>query len=328
MYDVITIGSATRDTFFITRNGDVLSDPEDTHRTLIAFEFGAKINIEDLYITDGGGGCNSATAFARLGLKTKTLMQVGKDELGEVIKNELFKENADISGINVDENLVTGISAIIIDKESGERTVLFYPGANLNLDIKDPSVLNNTRWLYIAPLSSQKPADCLPVICDYADKKGIKIAFNPSIKQIEKGYESMKEILKCATVLIVNNSEAQGLVSSYLGKDAELPPEELLKHLSKTGPQIVVITLSSDGSMAYENGKSHRQKSVKTKAVDTTGAGDSFGSTFISGLMFGYPVDKSLKFAAINSSSVISRYGAQEGLLTLPQIENIFNKTA
>lgn len=321
MFDIITIGSATRDIFYITNKGDILTDPKDPSRTLIAFEFGTKIPIEMLHIKDGGGGCNTGTAFARLGFQVKAILRVGADEMGRTVIDKFSGEGGDISAISEDRGLLTGLSAIIIDKNSGERTVLFYPGANLNLCLDDLSVLDGTKWLYIAPLSAEKPVRKLPEVCKYADSKGVSIAFNPSMKEIEKGYESNKEILDCAKVLLVNRKEAKALVSSYVEKAVDYEPPELLAHLDKMGPEISVITLSGLGSVAISNGEYFTQRPVAAHVVDTTGAGDSFGSTFTAGLMMGYEIQDSLKLASINSASVISQYGAQEGLLLLEQLK-------
>jgi sugar/nucleoside kinase (ribokinase family) len=328
MFDVITLGSATRDIFFITDKGDVFNDPENLHRTLIAFEFGDKVEIENVYITDGGGACNTATAFARLGLKTKALMRVGDDESGEVIVRELDKDGGDSSAITFDKKLRTGISAIIIDKNSGERTVLFYPGANLSMEINDISILDDTKWLYIAPLTAEKPIQMLPQVCNLVKDKNTKIAFNPSSRQLSMGYESMKCILKCSSVLIVNLLEAEKLVSSYLNESVVFEPEELLTYLQKMGPDTCVLTLSSKGSIAISGGQIFKQPAADGKSVDTTGAGDAFSSTFVAGLNVGYSIPKSLKLASLNAASVISRFGAQEGLLTFEKLSEIFKSVA
>lgn len=328
MFDVITIGSATRDIFFITDKGDVFSDPENPHKILIAFEFGDKVEIENLHITDGGGACNSGTAFSRLGFKTKALMRVGDDESGDVIAREFKKDGGDPSGITFDKELRTGLSAIIIDKNSGERTVLFYPGANLNLEIEKKSFIDDTKWLYIAPLTAEKPIKMLPDICRTASNKNIKIAINPSSRQLSMGYKSMKNILKCTNVLIVNLLEAEKLVSSFRGKQTDLEPQELLTYLQQMGPEICVLTLSSKGSMAISKAMIFNQPPIKGKSVDTTGAGDAFGSTFVAGLIHGYSIQKSLKFASFNAVSVISKLGAQEGLLNIGQLQKKFQKAA
>lgn len=329
MFDVTTIGSATRDIFFITDKGDVFGDPEDSHRTLIAFEFGDKVEIENVHITDGGGGCNSSTALARLGFKTKSLIRVGADESGEVVKKQFEKEGVDTSGISFDEKLRTGISAIIIDKISGERTVLFYPGANLNMKIEDrKDIIENTKWLYIAPFSADRSIKDLPDLCREASEKGVKISFNPSMKHLSQGYQSMKSILECSNVLIVNKHEAEKLVTSYLGKEMELKALKLMFYLQKLGPEICVLTLGSQGSMAISNHVIYKQNSIQGKSIDTTGAGDSFGSTFVAGQILGSSIEDSLKMASINATSVISKYGAQEGLLKIVQLKRIFDTAA
>ena len=50
--------------------------------------------------------------------------------------------------------------------------------------------------------------------------------------------------------------------------------------------------------------------------IPVTGAGDSFGSAFVAGLIkYDWNIDKALKLAILNSAHVIKKIGAQEGLL-------------
>ena len=329
MDKIITIGSATRDSFFITDKDDVFRDPQDTSRTLIAFEFGTKVEIEDLRTMNGGGATNSAVSFSRLGFKSKTIARVGDDELGHAVKKDLEKDGVDTSKITFDKKKRTGVSAIIIDKKTGERTVLFYPGANMDLKLDGLNDFEEAKLLYLAPITSNIASESLPQVCVQAKEKGLSIAYNPSAKQLNSGYKSIEKIISCTDVLLMNRQEAGILVSSYTGKKtAEYEADELLTYLQEMGPQTSVITLGSGGSIAMSNGAIFKKAPFPAKAVDTTGAGDAFGSTFVASLITGNTVQRSLKLASINASSVISKYGAHTGLMTLKQLEKRMQKAA
>jgi ribokinase len=214
------------------------------------------------------------------------------------------------------------MSVILIPEGIGERTILFYSGANRDLTIRDWHKLENTSWFYMGPLTRQKP-DLPKQIADFAHSKSIKIANNPGLGQIERGYDYMAPILELLDVLIVNRTEATLLLKSKDPNIVISDDRQLVSELIKTGPKIVVVTLGSGGSYATEGGEVHFQEALETKVLDATGAGDSYGSTFVAALILGYDIRTAMYMAAINSASVVSHIGAQEGLLHLGQIRKV-----
>jgi len=49
--------------------------------------------------------------------------------------------------------------------------------------------------------------------------------------------------------------------------------------------------------------------------VDRTGAGDAFGSGFVSALIKGASLDEALQLGSANATGVLGEWGANEGLL-------------
>lgn len=320
-FDVITLGSAARDISFVTKRGKLIPDPSGAEEKLLAFTLGAKVSIEHAQFHTGGGACNAAVSFARLGLKVAPYLNVGKDELGEQIMLELIQEGADTKFVQMDDELQTGLAVILIPEGAGDRTVLFYSGANRNLNVRNWDELENTSWFYMGPISREAP-ELHERVINFAHSKSIKIANNPGLGQIERGFEYMAPLLQKLDVLMVNRTEAILLLKS---KDPSLDVsdsklERLAVELKKMGPNIVVVTCGSSGSCATDGENVYLQEPVETKVVDTTGAGDSFGSTFVASLVLGHDIGTAMLMASINAASVISQIGAQEGLLHLNEI--------
>ena len=57
--------------------------------------------------------------------------------------------------------------------------------------------------------------------------------------------------------------------------------------------------------------------------VDSTGAGDAFGSGFVAGLMLGKPIEEAVEWGKKQAASVVEHIGAKKGLLTRDQISKI-----
>jgi len=148
MFDVITIGGATRDIIFVTDKGKIIPTPENlTEQMLLGFEYGAKIRSEEVYFSSGGGACNTAIGLARLGLKVASFLRVGKDSDGLEIKNKLLREKVNINFIQEDKELRTGTSFIIVVKEKGNRLIFTWRGANRKLKVKNVRLWRiGQRW--------------------------------------------------------------------------------------------------------------------------------------------------------------------------------------
>ncbi|MDP2211801.1 MAG: carbohydrate kinase family protein [Candidatus Aquicultor sp.] len=327
MKDVITIGSASRDIFFLTSRGKIIPDDSIFEGQLLAFPVGAKVSIEQAHFTDGGGACNAATSLARLGLKVAPYLNVGRDEMGEQIIVELADEGADTHLVTIDESLRTGTSVILLPEGVGDRTVLFYSGANRNLKIEDWTKLKNTSWLYVSPISRQAP-ELLSGLVDFAKENSIKVANNPGLGQLEQGFEYMAPILEKLDILIINHSEAFHLLRTRDPGFAHDDNRTLVTELLKTGPRIVVLTCGGEGSCASDGGAIHFQEALCAEVVDPTGAGDSFGSTFVAAIIMGHDIRTAMHMAAINAASVVGSIGAQDGLLGYDELMRRMRESA
>ena len=108
MYDIITIGGATRDITFVTDKGKVIETPENlTEQKLLAFEYGAKIKSEEVFFNFGGGACNTAATFSKLGLNVAVNCKVGKDDDGETMIKNLKELGINTSLIQIDKDKKT-----------------------------------------------------------------------------------------------------------------------------------------------------------------------------------------------------------------------------
>ena len=88
MFDIITIGTATRDVFLTSPLFKVLRDKKHLPKIGFptgeaqCFTLGGKIEINETVFTTGGGATNAAITFSRHGLKTAALIKIGRDETG------------------------------------------------------------------------------------------------------------------------------------------------------------------------------------------------------------------------------------------------------
>ena len=306
MARIVSLGSGLQDIYLIDHDDLGTSKPENN--TLDNMLLGSKVDIDRVSFQVGGGGVNSAITFARHGHEAIFIGNLSHDPAGAAIIKKLNHEAIDTSYINFLERRNTGTSVVLLDTKSGERTILTYRGASKqfgNLSENDLDLIH-PDWLYVTSLRGD--LDSLKRFFKKAHNLGIRVMFNPGVKELEQASEILK-LLKYVTILNLNKSEAAKLVNGSL-------LTELLERL-KNYTNYVIITDGSMGGIATDGDKTYRfgiYEDVKMK--DATGAGDAFGSGFLAHLSAGKSFKSSLIFGAANSTSVIQKIGGSDGTLT------------
>lgn len=323
-FDFITLGGTTEDITFYTKEGEIIYNKEDVLRQkLIAFEYGAKLRIDRSYSTFGGGAANASVCLSSLGFDVGVMVAIGDDNRGKSIIQNFKSKGVGTSLIQMVPGVESGFSLLLVG-QSNEHVVFSNRAANKKLSIgpKEIRQLDGAKWVYITSLSGSWKS-----ILQNAFKTKSNIAWNPGHIQLHAGFKAIGKYLKKTRVLTVNKDEAIELVVTnpkYTNKGPKFLNDikNLLKVLREYGTQIVVVTNGRFGADAYDGKVFYHQDIIKEKKrLDTTGVGDAFGSTFVAGLeMFDGDIGKAMRLSALNTASVISMQGAQNGLLTKKSI--------
>ncbi len=338
MYDFITIGSATQDVFIQSDVASIVSVSQVAKKSeFMSFPYGAKTEISDFSKNLGGGAVNTATNLANLGLKVSTIIKLGNDELNSIIKLKLAKAGVDIKNVIDSNKHLTGFSIILVSFQ-GDRTVLAHRGANAHVVEKEVNfeAIKNARWVYVSPLSGQSNK-ILDKVSNFCRENKINLAINAGTTALKKGEKYFSNILKTAQIVVMNKEEAQ-LVTKILvrpdTKETKFSKEKvhpdvvlMLKNLKGKNETIVVITDGKNGAYCYDGSKIYICPTYPAPVTSTLGAGDAFSSTFCASMdKFNWDIEKSLKFASINSASVCKHFGAQEGFLTFDEMQEMLKK--
>lgn len=298
----------------------------------MSYPYGAKMDMSNFSSKVGGGGINTAMNFANLGFETSAIFKIGDDIYSDGILESFKTNNVKTDCIIQDKTIGTGFSIILVSFQ-GDRTVLAHRGANAHIKLKDIDFekLKQADWLYIAPLNGDSNKILEPLVT-FAKENDIKVCFNAGTTSIKKGFEYMKNILTTADVVVMNKEEASMCSKIIVRPDTkdeifskEIIHPDVIKMLNKLKVkdyQVVVITDGSKGAYAYEGQNYYYCPTFPSPVVSTLGAGDAFASTFFAALReTNINVGKSLMFASVESSSVVSAFGATEGLIPFEEIK-------
>ncbi|HVI69813.1 MAG TPA: carbohydrate kinase family protein [Magnetospirillaceae bacterium] len=300
---MLAIGSATQDVFLI--GGDMFT-PKTEHG--IAYErlpLGEKIEMQKVVFSTGGNAMNAATTFVRQGLHSQFMGILGTEPAGEAVLKVFDQEGIDTRYLNQADHYHTNYSTILL-APGGERTILTYHGSTLRADGSDINLaaIQHVDWLYVSSVASMT---LLERIFTIATKHGVKIAFNPSGRELAE-VDKLRPLLEDVSVLIANKEEMQVMVE---GRSID----ELIHHAAHLVPT-VIISDGPRGAVATDGQKVVAAGMYKdVKVVDRLGAGDAFGSGFVAMVAQGKSLEEAVVFASANSTSVVQHHGAKEGIL-------------
>ncbi len=302
---IISVGAAVQDVFLSHSDEFEPVSERSTKEQFMKLELGAKADVNKITFSTGGGATNASVTFARQGIHALFMGTIGHDPAGQAVLADLDQEGVDTRGVSYSDKYSTGYSVLLL-APSGERTILTYRGASThyNADNFDFTGLD-ADWVYFSSLSGSFTA--LNKLFKQAKQNNMRIMFNPGKGELSQP-DKLRTLLEDIDILSVNKDEMALLVD---GKSME----ELVMH----GLHYVPVVIVSDGpnGVCASDGKTIIRAGMyqDVKVIDRTGAGDAFGSGFLSQWAQGVGLKDSIVFASANSTSVVRYIGAKTGIL-------------
>lgn len=308
MYDIIVIGSATREVFLKSKASQLVKSEHFPTGQAQCFPLGSKIEVERPIFSSGGGGTNAAVTFARQGFETACIGIIGKDFNGRDILDELLKEHVDGRYFQQHDDDITAYSVILVG-DDGERTILSYKGEGQHFDASQlPLNQLQSKWMYLDSLGGHW--DVLEQSVIWAVKNNVKLATNPGGKELKHGLAKLTPLFQQFALVMMNQEEAAELTGiDYKDEQA------IFKKMDEIVSGIFVMTKGPDGVVVSDGTTIYRAATPDSPVVERTGAGDAFNSGFVAEYMRSGDIAGAIQFGTANASSVVTQYGAKPGIL-------------
>lgn len=314
--DFLAVGDIVTDAFIKLQGAHVHSGI-DTDGAELCVTFGDKIPYESVDVVNGvGNGPNAAVSAARLGLVSASMTNIGDDSTGKDCLDALKADNVITDYVTTEAGKKTNYHYVLWF--GVERTILVkhteftYSFADKFADGTEIS------WIYLTSLGENSLPYHMEIAEYVKSHPNTKLAFQPGTFQIKLGKDVLKDIYAHTEVFFCNVEEAEKILNVQ-SKDIKV----LAKGIHDLGPKIVAISDGPNGAYASD-GTSVWYTPIypdTAPAIDRTGAGDAFASTFTAALGLGMSVPEALAWGPINSMSVVQYIGAQKGLLAREKLE-------
>ncbi|MGZ4934421.1 MAG: carbohydrate kinase family protein [Halobacteriota archaeon] len=265
---------------------------------------GQEVGVISLKRQPGGSAANTIVGLARLGVRTGFVGVVGDDVNGELLLDDLRKENVDVQGIDRLGGY-TGAALAFIDA-AGERTIYVLPSVNDVYSTANCDSMQGADILHVSSFMNDRQLRQQEECITRAKAQGMRISFSPGNAYAALGVERLISLIKRVSIVFLNNEEAQALTGTAYTESADT--------LLRLGAQTVAITLGSEGCYIATRNEHFTVPAFQTVVQDTIGAGDAFAAGFLYGELRKANEYQSGLYGNYLASKCITELGARKGL--------------
>lgn len=259
---------------------------------------GETILGKDFQTIPGGKGANQAIAAARLGSEVTMIGCVGSDSFGEKLRTVLQQEHVQTEAMT-SVSAPTGIANILL--YNNDNRIIVLPGANYELKpahIEAAKEIIQKSQMVIMQL--EIPVETTAYAIKLCKEANVPVLLNPA-PAANFDVQWMEDI----TYITPNETECVEIFGDNIEQVLEKYPNKM------------IMTLGSDGARYFDGEYPIHVPGYMTRAIDTTGAGDTFNGALAYALVEGQSLDQAVYFANIAASLSVEEFGAQGGMPTL-----------
>lgn len=273
-------------------------------------EVDGKIEVEELTFQGGGPVSTALVALARWDASVVFCGRIGDDEQGRRIHQGLLDEGVDCRGLRTDKGATSQFAFIAVERDTARRTIFWNRGSARPLNTEEVreewgELIVAARVLHLDGLH----LDAALAAAEIARNAGVTTVLDGGT--LRPGVERLLPLIDHA------------VVSARFG-EALAPgnPEAALRRLLAYGCAAATVTQGDAGSLSQERGgELFHTPAFAVDAVDTTGCGDVFHGGYIYGLLQGWPLPRTVRFAAAAAALKTRALGGRAAIPSLPELD-------
>ncbi|MEV4112018.1 5-dehydro-2-deoxygluconokinase [Nonomuraea sp. NPDC049695] len=308
MYDLITIGRCGVDIYPL-QTGVGLADVETFGKFL------------------GGSPTNVAVAAARHGLRSAVITGVGADPFGEFVRRAIRGFGVDDAFVSTIEGPPTPVTFCEIFPPD-HFPIYFYRGEHppdlrispSHLDLR--AIAETSLFWFSLTGLSKEPSAAAHAAALSARTSGwtvFDLDWRPTLwESREAAHEAARRALPYANVAVGNLDEVETAVGVR-------DPEAAAQALLDAGVKVAVVKMGPEGVLARTSEESALVEPVEVKVVNGIGAGDAFGGALCLGLLRGWPLERTVRFANAAGAYVAAQLACADAMPSTAEVEDLLN---
>ena len=273
-----------------------------------------KAIVRALPAVPGGMIANAACVAAALGMEVKFLAMLNSGTITQHLLADLHQRGIDTSLVMFDETLPDAKCMIFLVQD--EHTVIIPTMGITHIEITPAQleVLARADVIYSTPVEFDVlrcgTMDSMAIRA-YCRAQGAQLVFDLDVDYFKDGDETRYQHLDVVFFNEVGFDSYRGALSMLAAA------ERLLSY----GISVVVVTQAAQGCMVYDRGGIQHVPGRAVDVVDVTGAGDTFGGSFVAALARGKTPHDAARFANVNAARCVGGLGARAGAVAWEVVE-------
>jgi 2-dehydro-3-deoxygluconokinase len=270
----------------------------------------------------GGDTSNFVIAAARQGAKTGYLSAVGDDAHGRQLRELWGREGVDHEGVRSDACAFTAIYFVTHDADGHHFEFVRTGSAASRMTPAGltQSGIESARVLHLSGISlglSATARDTCHAAIALARGAGVRISFDTNLRlklwPLERARAAISEAMATCDICLPSLDDMTAL-TGLTNADA------IVDHCLRLGAGIVALKLGAAGALVADARRRFRVAPQPCKAIDATGAGDTFGGAFVARLLAGDDIDAAGRYAGVAAALSTEGYGAVEPIPTAARV--------
>lgn len=271
--------------------------------------FSSKVEILSTDLRAGGQVASAMTACRRWGLRARYVGKVGDDWAADFQQQQLDADGVE-SHLIREPNCASPASYILVDANSGERTVLW--GRDPRAELLPEELRRD--WVQSASVLLVDGHDTSSATQAARWARDAKM---PVVADFDNLYSGAQVLLENVDFLICSSEFLTRLTGE----------RDLFKAMrtihAKFKCHLTAATLGREGVIAWDGRRFLYERAFFVDAVDTTGAGDIFHGAFVYGLVRGSTLEQNLRFSCAAAGLSCRAIGARAGIAPIAEIERL-----
>jgi sulfofructose kinase len=273
--------------------------------------FDSKVEFLSAGWQAGGQVATAVTVCQRLGLRTKYIGRLGSDPMGKFQLASLESEGIDLTDTAVVPDCQNQTAFILIDRKTGERTVLWHRDPRLVIRPEElrPEMITQARLLHVDGFNTAAGSQA----GRWAREAGILVTAD-----VDNIYPSLEALLDVTDYLV----SSAAFPARYTGEPDLF---RALKQIKRRHPEMKLVgaNVGIDGVVVLLNDRYLYQPAYAVRCRDTTGAGDVFHGAFAYGLLRDWPMERVLDFSNAMAALNCQALGARGGIASRAEAERL-----
>jgi sulfofructose kinase len=291
-FDIVGVGLNATDTLLLTPRFPA---------------YAGKAPFDAEIVSPGGQVASALVACARLGLRAKYIGTIGDDERGRIQMESLRACGINLDHVQLRRNCANQSAYIIVDRSTGERTVLWRRDDCLRIhpDEITPEQVICGRLLHIDGHDTAAVAHAARI----AGAHGIPVTLD-----VDTVYPGFDRVLPNVDYLVASSE----FPAIWTGNRDPFAALEMLQ--TEYGMKVAAMTLGAHGALARLDGRFIYAPAYVVNCVDTTGAGDVFHGAFCYAVLQGMPMREVLEFSNAMAALNCTALGARGGIRGVEEV--------